>query len=168
MVKINQRAEIIKQKLLQKRTEMEKYDHLFVKTQEGYWTGGFHSSDYEYTPCTVKCLKCGLTNYHINMDVILRDKYSNALKQINTSKYYWYMVNDEVFRKQFGNIAGQDRDSDGILNLISEEILPATNPMDLYQTAIKTNPDASNNELFEIMKELLKKEKDINVKTRKR
>ena len=111
MVNKNQRVEILKQSLLKKKIEMEQCNHLFVKTQEGYWTGGFHSSDYEYTPCTVKCLKCGLTNYHINMDIILRDKFSKALKKINPSKYYWFLINDELFRKQFGGIASQELDS---------------------------------------------------------
>ena len=168
MDNVNQSKKIFEQWLLQKRTEMEQCDHLFLKTQEGYWVGGFHSSDYEYTPCTVKCLKCGLTNYHINMDVILRRKYNNALKQINPSKYYWFMINDDVFRKQFEGIISKEHESNGVLNLISEEVLPATNPMDLYQTAKETNPNASNEELFEIMKELFEKEKDINVKTKKR
>ena len=156
------------QNLLQKKEEMEQCDHLFLKTQEGYWTGGFHSSDYEYTPCTVKCLKCGLTNYHINMDVILRTKYSNALKQINPQKYYWLMLNDDAFRKQFGNINNQEYAPKGTFNLISDEVLPVTNPISLFQMAKQINPDASNEELFELMKELHATQKDKNVKTRKK
>lgn len=167
MNNLNQRINVLEQKLLQKMIEMEQCDHLFVKQQEGYWIGGFHSSDYEYTPCTIKCLKCGLTNYHINMDLILREKYSYAIKLINPSKYYWFMVNDEVFKKQFGSISGQGRDLKDIFNLISEEVLTATDPISLFQIAKQINPNADNEELFEIMKELFKIEKTegkINLK----
>lgn len=168
MDNINQRAKIFEQKLLQKKAEMEQCDHLFVKIQEDYWIGGFHSSDYEYTPCTVKCLKCGLTNYHINMDVILRKKYSDALEKINPQEYCWLVVNDDVFRKQFSGINWKKHNSKDIFNLISDEVLPTTDSVCLYQTARQINPDASDKELFEIMKELFETKRNEIVKTKKR
>ena len=164
MEKINQLANIYKQNLLQKRNEMEECNHLFVKIQEGNWTGGFHSSDYDYTPCTVRCLKCGLTNYHINMDIILRKKYSKVLKRINPYKYYLLDVNDDIFRKQFGNINNYKCDLKDILNLISDEVLPTLDSISLYQMAKQISPNATNEELFEIMKDLFELEQtDENI-----
>ena len=143
--------------LEKKKIEMEQCDHLFIKQEEGYWVGGFHSSDYEYTPCTVKCLKCGLTNYHINMDSILREKYNLYIKILNPLKYYWFVINDEIFKKQFEN---------NIYKLISNEVLPATDSSYLYQVAKQIKPDACNDIIFEIMKNLYELEKkgvDINI-----
>lgn len=50
------------------RINMSNCQHLFLKIEEGNYSGGFHSSDYDDEPCTVICLKCGLTNQFIKMD----------------------------------------------------------------------------------------------------
>ena len=43
------KSSIIKSKQIYQRLNKE-CNHLFVKLKDGYWTGGFHSSDYDYTP----------------------------------------------------------------------------------------------------------------------
>ena len=152
--------------LLEKKSEMEHCNHLFVKQEEGYWIGGFHSSDYEYTPSVITCLKCGLTNYHVNMDIIQRRQYSDALMQFNRLKYCWLAVNDEVFRKQFHS----SKEGESKYNLISNEVLQTTNPTTLYKIAVYINPDANNEELFNIMKKLYDIEKiegTIDIKNEK-
>lgn len=45
-----------------KETQMKKCQHLFLKLKKGEYYGGFNSSDCEYDPCIVICLKCWLTN----------------------------------------------------------------------------------------------------------
>ena len=146
------------QKLLQKKIEMEQCDHLFVKQKEGFWVGGFHSTDYEHTRCIVTCVKCGLTNYHFEMDPITKYNFDEFERKFNYKGYKRILLNDEIFKSQFGDKCTNrnllDRD---IFNFISEEILPTTDSISikLYQTAKQINPDASDKELFEIMKELL-------------
>ena len=102
------------------------------------------------------------------MGVILRKKYSDALKEINPQKYCWLVVNDDVFRKQFSDINWKEYNSNDIFNLISDEVLPTTDSVCLYQRARQINPDALGVELFEIMKELFETKRSEIVKTKKR
>ena len=150
MNKLNQESDILKQK----RKQMEECDHLFIKEQDSYWVGGFHSSDYEYIPCTVKCLKCGLTNYHINMDQRAKDYHARLLRIINPTKYQILLINDEIFYKQFGDLIKHESSTNGIYNYISDKVLPAANAIELYQLAREIKPDGNNSELFEIMNKL--------------
>ena len=160
----NQRKKnTLEQRLKHKRIEMEQCVHLFVKQEEGYWTGGYHSSDYEYTPCLITCVKCGLNNNHLNMDIILRNKYINILRQFDPTEYYMLGLNDDIFKKQFGN--NQGLESERKITFLSDEVLSAINPMELYQQAKEINPDADNEELFQIMKKLHDEKEKVKKKT---
>ena len=138
----------LEEKLLEIRKHMEECDHLFIKQREGYWSCGFHSSDYEYTPTVVTCLKCGLNNQPHNRE------YDMIRLLINPEGYYYYKnknrVNDEVFREQFPC----SKKGESSYNFISDEEFGAINPRALYQIAIYIKPNGTNEEIFNTMKEL--------------
>ena len=133
------------QMLAEKKKKFEECDHLFIKTKEEHKRINLNTSEYEYVPCTVKCLKCGLTNFHLNMNADAKIKYNGLVRRVNPIKFYTLIVNDSVFEKQFVN---------NDFNLISEEVFEADNPEELYKQAKEINSCASNKELFNIMKKI--------------
>ena len=134
----------MEKKLLKLKKRMEECDHLFIKEEEGFWAPGFHSSDYEYIPTVVSCLKCGLNNEPHNRE------YNRFRLLMNPLGYSWDRINDEVFRKQFPS----SKKGESEYNFISDEIFRAINPVTLYQIAIYINPNGTNEEIFNTMKEL--------------
>lgn len=131
-------------KLLKLKKRMEECDHLFIKKEEGFWAGDFHSS--EYIPTIVTCLKCGLNNQP-------RDREYDRFKLLNDPLgYYWNQINDEVFRKQYQYPSSKSDES--TYNFISDEKFRAINPLTLYQISIYINPNGTNEEIFNTMKEL--------------
>ena len=134
------------QKLLEQKKKMEGCNHLFIKKQNGYW-----ASDSWYKPCIVKCLRCGLTNAYI-------DAHNNneILKIFNPKKYSLIKLNNEIFQKQFSGGWREDREilDEMIFNLISNEVFDAENDNFLYQIAERISENKTNDEIFEIMKEL--------------
>ena len=128
---------------------------LLCKTKDGYWTGGFNSSDYEYTPAVYKCVKCGLTNKHgvdkidDYISLIRKDRY---LKENNYLSYLYRNNSDQLFKEKFGSINPLEDN----LNLISNEVLECYDLEKLYKEAIELMPDGNNNEIFNLMKELNK------------
>ncbi len=135
----------LEEELIKVKKDMEECDHLFIKQREGYWSCGFHSSDYEYTPTVVTCLKCGLNNQSHNRE------YDKIWLLINHGYYYYKnRINNEVFREQFPcSIKGESS-----YNFISDEEFGAFNPVTLYQIAIYIKPNGTNEEIFNTMKEL--------------
>lgn len=126
-------SEFDKMVILRKH-KMEDCDHLFVKREEGFVARGCHSSDYEYIPSVVICLKCGLNNIHRFKE------YDDKLDR----------VNDEVFKKQFSYNDHRDPN----YNLISNEVFRTFNEPTLYRIATCINSEASTEEIFNMMKEL--------------
>lgn len=140
--------------MVAKKNEYEGCEHLFIKPKEG----------------VVKCLKCGLTNYHICMDESVRAKYDRIAKRANPMKYFTLIINDEAFKKQYG-YDWLIKPEEEVFNLISSEIIKCDDPEFLYQEALNNNPDASKEELFNIMKELQKdmeNKEDFGLKRKKR
>ena len=139
-----------KKYLLDKQKEMEECEHLFIKKTNGYWINGFHSSDYEYAPCIVECLHCGLTNLYLVKD------YSSKLELIYPFVYNKFIeMNNTIFNNKYYNAYGKKGWFDeNVLNLISSEPLYSEHPQILYEMAKLINSDASNDELFEIMKNI--------------
>ena len=43
--------------------QIRRCPHCFALIKKGYWSGGFHSSDYEYIDDVIECVRCGLTNH---------------------------------------------------------------------------------------------------------
>ena len=139
-----------KQYLQEKKQEMEKCEHLFIKQTEGYWDDKFHIFNNKYTPCIVKCLHCGLTNLYIvkdnssKMDLIYSFIYNKFIE-----------INNMVFNNQYFSAYGNNGWFDeNALNLISHESLYSEHPHLLYHLARIIKSDANNDELFEIMKNL--------------
>ena len=135
---------LLEKKLLKIKKQTEECDHLFIKRREGYWLEGFHSSDYEYIPTIVTCLKCGLNNLPRGRE------YDRILLFMNRLEYYWSQINDEVFRKQYPCC----KKGESAYNFISDEEFRAFNPVTLYQIAIYINPNGTHEEIFNMMKEL--------------
>lgn len=135
--------------------QMKNCNHLFVKLKKGQYYGGFHSSDCEYDPAVVICLKCSLTNKYIEMDDISR-QMERHIRIINP--YYDYMVkiNDRIFREQFSNAWSRGGKSfdESVFNLISNEVFKSNHSTLLYKIAKTITPDANDQEIFEIMKKL--------------
>lgn len=124
--------------LANKKKEYEECNHLFVKTKE----------ENEYFPCNVTCLKCGLTNFHINMNAEQKQKYNSLVRRVNPVKFYTLIINDEVFINNYCKCNNET------INLISDEVLNADDVMMLYKEAKDNYPDLGNNELFDVMKKL--------------
>ena len=146
----------INEQLERRIKRFQNCNHLFVKTKEGVHYCGFHSSDYGNDPCIVVCLKCGLTNKHIEMDCIEKRNYDVLLCLKNPLYKRLLDKNDEEFRKQFnkGYLRGGKAFDESVFNLISDKELRSNHPMLLYNLAKKINPDATDEEIFTIMERL--------------
>ena len=134
----------MEKKLLKLKKRMEECDHLFIKEEEGFWAPGFHSSDYEYIPTVVTCLKCGLNNKPRGRE------YDKLMLFTYPLGYYWNRINDEIFKKQYPS----SKKGESTYNFISDEEFRVINPVTLYQIAIYINPNGTNEEIFNTMKEL--------------
>ena len=144
-----------------KRKQMEKCKHLFIKTKDGYWVPGFHSTDNEYIDSTIMCIHCGLTNEFI-LNGLTQQRYFRNISL--TAPYYASIIklNNELFRKQLKNNYNPKKEStEDMLNMISNESLNTIHPKELYLIAKRINPEADNAELFEIMKDIHEIETDI-------
>ena len=135
------------------KTKMSCCDHVFIKLKDGIYSGACNSSDCEYFPAVVECLKCGLTNKYIYMNPLLRDIYI-----YDYHRKLAVDANNEIFWKQYGSASrrsGKDFD-DSVFNLISDEEFNVYRPSAdiLYAIAKKIKPKGNKAELFAIMKEL--------------
>ncbi len=126
-------------------------DHLFIKLKDSERIYGFHSTDCFTIPSIVSCLKCGLTNKYIEMNPIIRRKYLMFYRELK--KYI--LENNRVFKEQFNHGWKHSKYFDeSVLNLISNEPLDSIHPSILYKIALFLQPNADNQELFNIMKHL--------------
>ena len=125
-------------------------DHLFVKLREGYTSPGFHSSDYEHVAPRIHCLHCGLTNWWED----LNDKYKTSLDRARDEAYIDYVStfcpSDACYDK--GDVSW--------IPFISKEAHCFIRPEEYYWQAKKLKPDGTNEEIFEIMKQLEKERLD--------
>ena len=119
-------------------------NHLFLKRKEGETFYGFHSTDYEYTPCIVTCLKCGLTNEFIEMSPTI-EYYERLYLWNHPEEKIIRDTNDQEFRRQFQGAwkRGRKYFDESVFNLISEEAWDPVRPMELYQKAIKKSKNAT-------------------------
>ena len=133
-----------------RKNEIIKCNHLFIKLEDGVYIGGFHSSDCYYEPSIVECVHCGLTNKFNKLEELYNDRdYLSYF--LNTKTIESDMFN-EIFRNYYLR-GGKSFDESGF-NLISNESLNTYHPSILYRLALSIKEDASNEEIFEIMKEL--------------
>ena len=138
-----------KEYVLKRKEEIRNCNHLFVKLKEGVYSGAFNSSDCYYDPCEVECVYCGLTNKHEYLE--------NYLKRIPLGfSYKNETIESEMFKEVFKNAyrrSGKSFD-ETVFNLISNEVLNTYHPRLLYELANLLNPNASQEEIFETMREL--------------
>lgn len=135
----------------EKKAEMEKCDHLFVKLKEGEDYYGFHSSDCGHDPRIVKCVRCGLTNKYNDMSYS-KQRFLTMFPVHNSL----INLNKEMFKQQFSHAyrRGGKSFDDSIFNMISEEIFDSNHLTLLYRIAKMIKPEGNNEEIFTIMKTL--------------
>ena len=119
-------------------------DHLFVKQTEGYWIGGFHSSNYEYEHSIVTCVHCGLSNRYKNFS-----HYKLPLG---------FELDNEAFSEYINTHCPSGcrywKGDEDFIPLLSKKVYFFDRPEKLYCEAKKLNPDATNEEIFELMKKI--------------
>ena len=125
-------------------------DHLFVMQREGCWCGGFHSSDYEYEQSTVTCVHCGLTNRwtkgfksNLTIELKLRNAAFDDFLDIACN-------NGEVYYRGDESVVTN--------HLLSKRVRYFDNPRHLYSEAKKLKPDATNEELYDMMVQIEEEE----------
>ena len=140
--------EVMKNLLTNRKNAMLSCNHLFVKI-------GIDSNNQDI----IECVHCGLTNKYLHMDDSM--DYSE-LKKYGENIKDFININNAVFNRQyvvlqkmFGRVI-----SFRPKNMISDEVLPSRNVSLLYEASKMVNPSASNEELFQIMKELYDLETD--------
>lgn len=119
-------------------------DHLFVKLREGYTSPGFHSSDYEYVEPRIKCLHCGLTNWWEGLNPLYKTTHDEMLDEA----YYDYI------RTFCPSDARFDKGDTSWIPFISKEAHCFIKPEEYYLKAKELKPDATNEELFCLMKQI--------------
>ena len=137
------------------RTKMIKEcNHLFVLLEDGKYIHNFNSSNCEYVQNTVECVHCGLTNKFMCFE---DERW--MISGIGSSSSFM-TLDSKLFREIFASSyirAGKSFDESAI-NLISEKPLNTNHPGLLYKIANliiqEINPDATLEEIFEIMIEL--------------
>lgn len=142
---------------LKRCDEIKHCNHLFVKLKEGETFVGFHASDYEREPSIVECVHCGLTNKFKRMEEIFAEKDDKWLMEIIYGVHYdKESVETKLMRKvsREGYRRGGKWFEDRALNLMSEEVLSTHHATLLYKIAKTLNEKGTDEELFEIMKNL--------------
>ena len=84
---------------IDKIKQVENCQHLFLKEKDREVYYGFHSSDCGSTPPIVVCLKCGLTNKHLEMDSITKRRCYIRLLSMNKYLYRIIKTYDEEFKR---------------------------------------------------------------------
>lgn len=133
-----------KQYIKQRKEEIKKCNHLFLKLQDKEYIGACHSSDCYDNPAIVECVHCGLTN---KFKYFEEDIDYNCKNQTIESSMF-----DEVFKNNYRRCGKSFNDS--IFDLISDNVIKTDQGVLLYKLALIINPQGTNEELFDIMKKL--------------
>ena len=125
-----------------RRDEVLHCEHKFVLLKRGGWTGGFHSSDYEYQPNLVECVHCGLTNKFVKMEEINNNIYGEKK----------YSFENELFLECFaGSYGYKGRFNENDIRLISSVSIDSCHIRTLYKLAKRIYPEGLDKDLFDIM-----------------
>lgn len=133
-----------------RRHELETCNHLFLELVPSRYEGACHSSDCYTVPSIVECVHCGLTNKFMAFDNSVTFDGSGRTRKFFADfppAYFWkekLTIESQVCRKE--NLDAFEK--------LSKEALMTFHPQVLYQLAKQIMPDASNQELFDIMKQL--------------
>lgn len=143
--------------VFEKRNQMMKCDHLFVKQTEEEWDGLCHTSDAFYIPPQICCLKCGLNNRFLLFSDRRKYDYETYMALSIFPQFRLSIINDEIFENQF-MFGWRDRcaviGANRVFNLISDEVLNCDNPEELYEEAKSIIPDGNIEEIFTLIKKL--------------
>ncbi|MBR3524052.1 MAG: hypothetical protein IKN87_05175 [Bacilli bacterium] len=139
--------------LVNKKEQMEKCDHLFIKLEEGKNFQGYYLKDCYYMPCKVECVLCGLTNKYKAESKYYETKDGYLLKP-NLFSNRVVKLNNMVFSSQFSRYYSKDKKSfdESVFNLMKDEVLNTDHAIYLYRRAADLRLDFGNDDLFEIMK----------------
>lgn len=127
--------------------EIKNCNHLFVKLRD------FDTSTYEGLDLSiVECVHCGVTNKFKELERVMR-KYPKSLDLYMRNRLHYIDVdyNEETIESK---LMDEIKNSNPILNLMSDEVIRTFHPGLLYRLANIINPTADDKELFDIMKEL--------------
>ena len=137
---------------LQRKEEIRKCNHLFVKLKECEEYYGMDSTDYYRTAHEVECVHCGLTNKFVILEELVEDSHFNFYLLGYNRQTIETQMFEEVFKNSYAREGKSFNNSD--INLISGECLRTCHPNLLYLLAIQINPNGSYQEIFDIMKKL--------------
>ena len=145
----------------ERKNEMCKCNHLFVKLREKRYCGALHSSDCLDIPSLLECVHCGLTNKYEDFERL--DVEIEMEKGIYDSERHKYTMETIMFHKLYKDAFGRCGKSfdESKFKLISDEVIRTDHPRLLYDLAKSINPKGNNKELFNIMKELNEIETDL-------
>ena len=122
-------------------------NHLFVKLRE------FDTPVYDNMDLTiVECVHCGVTNKYKDLEHVM-SKFRKSFDLYVQQRLHYTDVdyNDVTIETR---MIDEIMNTNPNLNMMSDEIIRTIHPGVLYQIAKEINPDADNEELFEIMKDL--------------
>ena len=125
--------------------------HLFAKVRKSEYIGAFHSSDCETIPARYECVRCGLTNRLIDMEIVLDchplvyDILPNV-KKIPDETTEWKLQQPEISEE----------------NLLSKDLIETVHPGILFDIAVELcltqEIRTTKKNIFNVMKELCEME----------
>ena len=127
--------------------EIRNCNHLFVKVRERV-----NSYDSNADSSIIECVHCGVTNKFVDLEHTLT-KYNKSLDYYVLTRYH---SNDIIYNEctiETDMMNEIIRDNKPI-RLMSNEIIRSLHPIVLYDIAKFLYPEASDEELFSVMKEL--------------
>ncbi len=131
--------------------------HCFALIKEGGWSGGFHSSDYEYDEDIIECVKCGLTNKNIEIE----KRYSHIFRPSIESKLFPELV----YNHKYSRVPFMLQD----LNMLSNKEIGTKEPRKLWYIAkeVELSLDIEYPEcyplIFDTIQKLIKLAKENNL-----
>ena len=142
----------------QRKKEILNCNHLFLLLDNSEEICERNSSDCYIEENIVECVHSGLTNIFKKLEFVLSNDLPNEFEvnYVLGIPYDKMTIETEMFNKIFSKsyTRGDKSFNNNDLNLISKEKLYICNPKLLYDLALIINPDANNEEIFEIMKKL--------------
>ena len=134
----------------QREIQIRNCKHCFALIKRGGWSGGFHSSDYEYDEDLIECVKCGLTNKNHDYEY----RYSSMFRSSIESKLF----SELVYTHDYSEVPFILKD----LNMLSEKEIGTREPRKLWYIAkeVELSLDIDSPEcyplIFDKIQELIK------------
>ncbi len=134
--------------------EVSKCNHLFVITRDEETYSSWDPDKEHYSAPTIECVHCGCSNRLVNYHNMV---WNTKPTSIHSGYPFEAAIFLENFEKNFVNKKIRDGHLDiSKFNLLSNEILDVYDARYWYNAAKTLKPKASQEELFETMKYLIK------------